>query len=75
MTVEEYDARTLARARELTELHTTEDMLMWIYANHGSTIIRSDDPLSIRAYIHGVTKVTLAELVWRLERIPAGSRG
>jgi hypothetical protein len=75
MTVEEYDARTLTRARELTELRTTEDMLLWIYANHGSTIIRDDDPPSIRAYIHGVTKATLAELVRWVERIPEANRG
>ena len=75
MTVEEYDARTLTQARELSQLRTTPEMIAWIRANHGSTIIRDDDPPSIRAYIHGVTKATLAELVRWVERIPEANRG
>jgi len=75
MTVEEYDAHLLAKARELASLTTTEEMITWIRANHGSTIINENDPAGIRAYILGVTKATLAELVRWVERIPEANRG
>jgi hypothetical protein len=71
----EYDARLLRQARELAGLRTTGDMLAWIRANHGSSIINEDDPSSIRAYILGVTKATLGELTRWLERIPEAHRG
>jgi len=71
----EYDAHLLAKARELAGLRTTGDMLTWIQANHGSSIINEDDPSSIRAYILGVTKATLGELTRWLERIPEAHRG
>jgi len=71
----EYDAHLLAKARELASLTTTEEMITWIRANHGSTIINENDPAGIRAYILGVTKATLAELVRWVERIPEANRG
>ena len=71
----EYDAHLLAKARELASLRTTDQMLAWIQATHGSSIIREDDPSSIRAYILGVTKATLGELTRWLERIPEAHRG
>ena len=59
----EYDARLLRQARELAGLTTTDEMIAWIRGNHGSSIINENDPAGIRAYILGVTKATLAELV------------
>jgi predicted phage-related endonuclease len=62
MTVEEYDARTLARARELTELHTTEDMLRSASAPISTASPRSPS-LSWSGGSSGSRRAAVAELV------------
>ena len=76
----DYDRQLLDKARQLAALNTWEDRQQWLCENSpagswAADIAASGDDATIRAYISGVTKATLAELVRWLERIPEAHRG
>jgi len=76
----DYDRQLLDKARQLAALNTWSDRQRWLkeHSEPGTwahDIAASGDDATIRAYISGVTKATLAELVRWIERIPEANRG
>jgi len=75
-----YDAALLTKARQLASLNTTEDRQAWLRQHSepgtmGAQIADGTDWGLIRAYVDGITKAVLGELVRWLDRIPEEHRG
>jgi len=76
----EYDQHLLTKARQLAGLNTSEDRRAWLLSHTendswGAEIAAEGDDGIISAYLFGITKATLGELVRWLERIPEAHRG
>ena len=76
----EYDQHLLTKARQLAGLTTSEDRREWLldHSGHdpwGTELAAGGNDTLISAYLFGMTKATLGELVRWLERIPEAHRG
>jgi len=76
----EYDQHLLTKACQLAGLTTSEERRAWLLDHTendswGSEIAAAGDDGIISAYLSGITKATLGELVRWLERIPKAHRG